>query len=307
MNLRNIDLNLLAAFDALLRERSVSRAAERMFMTQPAMSHSLSRLRQLLNDPILVRSGSDMKPTVRALALVDPIRRILHEVETVLGPKAPFIPATAHDNFVIACSDYTECILLGPLISRMAHSAPGVRLHARPSDHAQLLNDLEIGEVDIAIGTTNGMTMLEQLRVERLFDDYAVCLLGPRHPYSATTMSLAQFVQMRHLLVSPWGKHHGLVDDWLQHLGLQRQIAHIVTHFASAPFIVAQTDLVLTSPKRLAEQFVQLKQFAELRIVRTAPEFPKYVVHMLWHPAQDNDSTAIWLRQQIRDVCESLA
>jgi DNA-binding transcriptional LysR family regulator len=304
MELRHFDLNLLVAFDWLMQEQNVSRAAERMFVSQSAMSHTLQRLRQQLDDPLLVKTPSGMKPTERAMALIEPVRAVLREVESLIRQPEVFDPARSQRRFVMAATDYMDFLLIPPLIERIAQEAPGIDIHVKRTDLPFPEKELETGELDIVLGFEAILKPAGYLTSRKLFDDRMTCLLRRDHPIiQGDKISLDDYITLKHMLISRTGTRTGVIDDWLAERGLERRIALIVPHFLSAPFIVAKTDMLLSLPLRIAEQFVRL---APLRVLPVPIELPSYDLVMIWHPLRENDSAHRWLREQIWAVCQSL-
>lgn len=304
MELRQFDLNLLVAFDCLMQEQSVSRAAERMFVTQSAMSHTLQRLRQQLDDPLLVKTPSGMKPTERAMALIEPVRSVLREVESLIRQPEVFDPARSQRRFVMAATDYMDFLLIPPLIERIAKEAPGIDIHVKRTDLPFPERELETGELDIVVGFEAILKPAGYLNCRKLFEDRMTCLVRQDHPsIQRDTVSLDSYVGLKHMLISRTGTRTGVIDDWLAERGLERRIALIVPHFLSAPFIVANTDMLLSLPLRIAEQFVRL---APLRVVPVPIELPSYELVMIWHPLRESDPAHRWLREQILAVCQDL-
>jgi DNA-binding transcriptional LysR family regulator len=299
-DLRRFDLNLLIAFDVLMRELNVSRAAEKMFITQSSMSHVLQRLRQQLDDPVLVRTSSGMKPTERALSLVEPIRAILRDVERVIRPPADFDPATSQRRFTIAATDYLEFLLLAPLIERVARAAPGIDIHVKRTETPFPVEALESGDLDVVLGFGAILDPPAQFRSQVLFDDRMACLVRADHPSVGDTLSLDEYLALPHMLISRTGAKRGIIDEWLTERGLERRVALIVPHFLSAPFIVAKTDLVLSLPFRIAEGFSRL---APLKALPVPMELPAYDLVMIWHPVRDKEPAHGWLRERIVEVC----
>lgn len=302
-DLRSFDLNLLVAFDWLMRERSVSRAAERMFISQSAMSHVLQRLRQQLEDPLLVKTPAGMVPTARALALVEPVAAVLKEVEGLIKAPAPFDPAGSRRSFTIAATDYVEALLLPKLAPRIARQAPGVNIHFKRTSSRFPLEALEQGEIDLVLGFEVMLNPPKHLHCQTLFDDCMVCVARIGHPVVNPDMSLEQYIGLPHILLSRTGAGSGQVDIWLAERGLERRVALTVSHFLSAPLIVAQTDLVMAFPKRTAEQ---LAQNQPLQWVPLPLDLPDYATVMVWHPLQDQEPANVWLRSEIRAACAEL-
>ena len=271
MSLKRLDLNLLIAFDALMTERNVSKAAEKLFIGQSAMSHSLNRLRQALDDPILVRTSAGMKPTARAKTLIVPIRKALHEIEITVTNQLAFDPATAEQRFVIASTDYSELILLPALLKKVLQLAPGINIHIQQPHEYFPEEGLENGTINVALGFDVSLETPSRIQQQSLFDDVFVSIVRKGHPYINDTLTLEQYVAMEHILISPSGGQVGIVDHWLKQHHLSRKVALMVPHFLSAPMIVAQTDMILTLPYRIAEKFVQM---APLQLLHTPIALP---------------------------------
>jgi len=301
--LRQFDLNLLVAFDLLMQEQNVSRAAERLFVSQSAMSHILQRLRQQLDDPLLVKTPSGMKPTERALALVEPVKLVLKDIERLIRSPEEFDPKTSQRRFVIAATDYIEVLLATHLVERINAQAPGINLHFRRTGTGFPAAELENGEVDVLLGFEVMLKPPKSFLCETLFDDCMVCLARADHPALQAGLTLEEYLKLPHILISRTGTAGGQVDEWLAEQGLERRIALVVSHFLSAPLIVANTDMILALPKRTAEQFARM---APLKIMPLPFELPRYGSVMIWHPLHDKEPAHGWLRAQIRQVCQGL-
>ena len=302
--LRNFDLNLLVAFDLLLQEQNVSRAAERMFVSQSAMSHILQRLRQQLDDPLLVKTPSGMKPTERALALIGPVKAVLRDVRNLISAREQFVPTTSARRFVVAATDYMDFLIVPALVERIARLAPGVDIHVKRTETPFPERELEYNDLDFVLGFETILKPPGHLIVEKLFEDRMTCLVASDHPaLRAGRLTLDEYVAMKHMLISRTGTRIGLIDEWLAEKGLERRIALIVPHFLSAPFIVARTDMLLSLPERIAEKFLDL---APLSIVPVPIDLPAYDLVMVWHPLRETDPFHRWLRGQILAVCQAL-
>lgn len=255
MNTSNFDLNLLRVFDTLLRERNVSRAAERLALSQPAVSNALGRLRELLDDPLLVRVGRSMQPTPRALALEAPIRAALQQIEESLNAGLHFDPANSNRRFRIALTDYVELICLPRLLQQLAVEAPQVQIeiqHLSPSLPSEALDK---GELDLALGRFDAVP---ESFVRRQWMSETLQLAARRdHPLLDRTPDLQHFLTLRHLWVHG-GQTKGMVDQWLAGQDLQRQIAYTTPNYMQAAHIVATTDLVAVLPTQLARYFARL-------------------------------------------------
>ena len=201
--LRNFDLNLLVAFDLLMQEQNVSRAAERMFVGQSAMSHTLQRLRQQLDDPLLVKTSTGMKPTDRALALIDPVRIVLRDVERLLRAPEDFDPDKSQRRFVIAATDYMEVLVLPALVELITRQAPNVVIHFKRTELPFPESELEHNELDVVLGFEAILKPAGYLISEKLFDDRVTCLVSRSHPANeGVRLTLDEYLSMRHMLIS---------------------------------------------------------------------------------------------------------
>lgn len=304
IELHNFDLNLLVAFDLLMEEKNVSRAAERMFVTQSAMSHTLQRLRQQLDDPLLVKTPGGMKPTDRALSLVDPVKAVLRDIKRLIHAPEEFDPAQSRRRFVIAATDYMDLLVLPPLVARIASRAPGIDIHVKRTELPFPEADLEHNDLDVVLGFDVILKPPAYLSKAKLFDDRMACVVGRRNSIGENgPLTLDEYISHKHMLISRTGTRVGLIDEWLAERGLARRIALIVPHFLSAPFIVAKTDMILSLPERIAHGFVGL---APLSIVPIPIELPAYDLVMIWHPLHDPDPAHRWLRDQIVETCREI-
>ena len=298
-NLRTFDLNLLVAFDVLMRELNVTRAADQMFITQSAMSHTLQKLRQQLDDPLLVKTPSGMKPTQRALVLIDPVRALLAETERLIQPPLAFHAATSQRRFVLAATDYIEFLLMPELSGLIENIAPGIDLHVKRTETSFPVAALENGSLDVVLGFESVLNPPTYLQRQYLFSDKMACVVRQDHPLIRKPLSLEEFVTIPHMLISRTGSNVGIIDQELTALGLERRIKLIVPHFLSAPLIVAKTDMILSLPYRIAEQFTK---FAPLAIFPVPIKLPDYDLCMIWHPLRDKDPAHQWLRDKIIEI-----
>ena len=212
-SLRTFDLNLLVAFDVLMRELNVTRAAEQMFITQSAMSHILQRLRQQLDDPLLVKTPSGMKPTERALALIAPVRELLIETERLIQRPSKFDEASSQRRFVLAATDYLEFLLIPALTGAVAQIAPSVDLHVKRTETTFPVTPLENGGLDVVLGFASVLTYPAHLRCQTLFDDEMVCVVRQNHPIIRTAPSLENYIAVPHMLISWKGTPAGIIDQ----------------------------------------------------------------------------------------------
>ena len=299
MNLAGMDLNLLVALDALLSERSVTRAAQRVGLSQPGMSNALSRLRRLLGDPLLVRRGAALVPTPRAEALAGPVREALELIRGAIEEPAAFHPERARRVFRLSCSDYTVLMLVGPLVRRLAEEAPGVTVEVLPrlADAARALAD---GDVDLVIEPSEIMGRGD-LPAVRLWDDRWVCCVWEGNQRVGDRMTLEDYTSLGHLIYSMGGVGQpvALPDMYMARLGVPRRIEVSVESFLLAPHLLQGTELVALVPER-AEAF--LRRTGDIRLLDAPVELPTLVEMLWWHPRSSANPAHAWMRQRIEQV-----
>lgn len=301
MNISSINLNLLVAFAALFEERSVTGAARRAGVTQPAMSNTLAQLRALFDDELFLRHRTGLTPTVRAQQLADPIRQGLRLLEGALS-EPRFEPGSSERRFVIMASDYVELVLLPPLLRRLARQAPGVRLELRPWGLHEAPPELARGEADLMLGFYGKLP--PQHHEQRLLEDEYVCVVRRGHPRVKGKLTLARYLELEHVLVSARGNSPGSVDRALSALGKQRRVGARVSHFLSVPPLVARTDLVAALDRRVAEVFAKPMG---LRLLPPPLRLPRGAIGQVWHQQHERDPAQRWLRQLISDVARELS
>jgi DNA-binding transcriptional LysR family regulator len=286
--LKTLDLNLLVALDALLSERSVTQAAARLVITQSAMSRTLKRLRDLFHDPLLVRTAQGMLPTPRAESLIQPLQRVLAEIEQVFTQPS-FDPTTAKRMFSISTNDLFHAILLPSLLNHLSSQAPGIDLVIRtPTRDTQ--HRLATGELDLVISphVADQVGFYQQ----RLFDERYVCMVRADHPLIGETLSLEEFVQLSHILIG--GENSlGIIDRTLAEHHLARRIVLRLPTFLGAPLIVARSNLILTTPERFARSFSSV---LPLRLLDPPLALARFSVKQLWHERNHQEPGHIWLR-----------
>ena len=297
INLTRIDLNLLVALDALLTDRSVTRAAARVGLRQSAMSHSLARLRALLGDELLTRGPEGMRPTPRALALVDPVRIALAQITALVSPDQTFDARTAERAFRMGLPDGAE-VLLGPaLLSHLRKSAPGIRLHLETTD--RLFDELDAGRLDFGIAFGSLPEGQVHHKQRRLGTDTFVCIFNVHHTGVSSPISLEDYVRLPHVLTTLRRGEQGVVDEALAKLGLHRTVVVTTPRFAAVPFLVAGAPLVATMPARIAQFFAAT---LGLSISPAPVELPEAVASLVWHASYDHDPANVWLRKVVQDV-----
>ena len=298
MDLSDVDLNLLTAFDALMAERHVTRAAMRVGISQPAMSAALARLRRLTRDELLVRSARSLAPTPFALDLADPVRHALELIADALGAKRPFDPGASTQTFAIGMADYPAQLLARPLSERLMRGAPGADLRLRSfRDRREAITLLDDGRVDAAIGVSPGQEarILHMPLFEQAFVGIARSSPDSRVPFAG----LDAFCAAKHLLVSPEGDDFGAVDRALESLGRSRRIALSVSAMHLAPEIIATTDLVAALPEGMVEAS-GLKDRLDCFPLPVAVE--PVTFHLLWHRRSNDHAAQRWVREQLAVV-----
>lgn len=295
-DLRRIDLNLLVILDALLDERHVSRAAERLAMTQPAVSHALNRLRDLLDDPLLVRAGNQMQLTRRAFELAEPLREILGGVRRlVLGDD--FDPASAEMELRLGMSDYGAWVVLPALLPLLRREAPGIHLDVRQASRVGMAEQVASGELDVALGV---FPMLpEGLRMQQLFEERFVCLCSRETLGERQRLDLDDYLAAPHLRVALQQSPAEEIDSHLEKLGRRRQVAATVPHFSVAPSLLAGTDLVLTIAARMLPDDLENCGLASFEPpLKLAP----FDFVQIWSEASEDDPARRWLRGKLAEV-----
>lgn len=299
MLLRNLDLNLLKAFDALIDERNVTRAAERLAVTQPAVSAMLARLRDAFADPLFLRTQRGMVPTARAMALGAPIKRILAEIDGILQP-TEFEPASALFTVSISATDYALRAVVLPFIAVLRSLAPGVRVAVVVQSHGmELLEQMERGELDLALITPQMCP--PDLHSRTLFDEQYVCVLRDGHAAAAeAVLTLDTFCALDHGIVSLQGHgFSGPTDEALARLGRQRRVMVSVPSFGMLLDLVRSTELAALVPARLLLETQGLA-------VRQAPlEVVGFTKILAWHARTHTDPRLRWIREQLVHVCSS--
>jgi DNA-binding transcriptional LysR family regulator len=300
VNIASIDLNLLVAFEALLDERGVSRAAARVGLSQPAMSNALARLRALFGDPLFQRTAGGMIPTPRAEQLRGPVRAGLAQLRHALEGESGFEPATSARRFRLAATDYAEWMLMGPLMEALGRMAPGVQIQVRRLDRLFVAPEaaLRAGEIDLAIGFFPDARSLEPGSLsETLLEENNVVVARLGHPLFRRTLTLEAFASARHAAViyrpEPWG----LIDTELAARGQRRQMQLAAPHFLTVLRAVSESNLIACVPERLARE---LRQPLRLQLKPVPFPMPPFHTRMVWHEHANEDAALVWLRERIR-------
>ncbi|MGY3255960.1 LysR family transcriptional regulator [Pseudomonas chlororaphis] len=291
-NLRRLDINLLLTLDVLLAEHNVTRAAQRLNLSQPSVSVHLAKLREIFGDPLLLPGPRGMRPTARADALREPLRRALEALELAVSPASPFDPGAAANTWSVSASDYGESTVILPALAGLRASAPGTRLAVIELEPGRLVRQAEQGIIDLALHTSEDSP--PGLRRRVLFSERYVLVGRAGHPRLQRRPSLAQFVKLEHVVVSPdGGGFHGVTDSALGEVGLTRRVVLSVPHFLFVLSALASTDLVAMLPARL------VRDNPALKVVEPPLEVPGYEMAMLWHERCHRDPAHQWLREFI--------
>ena len=296
INLRTVDLNLLVVFDAVLAERSVTRASERLHLTQSAVSHALSRLRTLFKDPLFVRAPTGLEPTPRASRLGARIAGVLSEIGAILLPGENFDPATSSRHFNLGMSDYAAFVFMPALTARLKARAPSIRLVVRHTSHIRGLAMLDSGEAELIVG--NFPKPPTRVARQLLFSEGFLCAARGNHPAFRQKLTLRAYLSLEHLHVSLSGEPSGYVDDVLRRKKHNRTIALTVGHFLVAPSIVAATDLVATEPAHILRPAARQLGLDIQPPPMTLPEFD---VVQMWPRRLNMDEGNAWLRGEVAE------
>lgn len=297
MLLRNIDLNLLVVLDALLTEKHVTRTGLRLHLSQPAISHSLNKLRVLLDDPLLIRQGNEVVLSAFAQNLQAPLKDILGQIETLLGQSIDFVPVDSQRTFRVAMSDYGAAIVLPKLIVQLRAQAPGTSLVVIQDSRLGMLEQVEQGKIDLAVGVFAALPA--DVSIDVLFEETFTCLLNRRSLPENGVLDLDSYLARPHLLVSTDGSTQGEVDNVLRSQGLQRRVAVNVPHWGAAPGMIADTDLILTVATRTLDNLPLGDTLVALAPPLTVAPF-NYV--QVWHNRFNQDPAHRWLRELVKQV-----
>ena len=307
MNFRTLDLNLLRVFDAVMAEGSLTRAAETLSLTQPAVSHALKRLHESVGTELLVRTAHGMRPTPRGEALWPQVREALEGLELAIAPRR-FLPRQHAANFRLAMADSTAALLMPGLVRIVEAEEAVANLRVTPLTTRDPRQLLEQGDADLAVGyfPATMTRMLAEgtdsaLQHALLYEAEYRCIMRRDHPLAQTALTLEAFCAAHHLLVSFSGRAHGFVDEALAAQGLRRRIVLTVNQFFTAGRVVTQSDLLTVLPDR----FLNATGYADQLVSRPLPlTVGRIQVAMLWHARKARDPAHLWLREQIRKVVD---
>ena len=301
MNIALVDLNLLVVFDAVMRERHVTRAAKRIGMTQPAVSNALSRLRHIAKDDLFIRASDGVVPTARALELGPPIRQAISLVENAFDPTT-FDPKNSIDEFNIAISNYTASILFPQLARILEKEAPNINVRSKQLGDVDLLKELEAANIDFIIA---GQQLAEGKNFisASLYEEDFVCVVGKNNPLSnKNKLSVKDFASAKHLMVATTGKAFGFIDYLLNAKGFKRRVAMTINQFLVAPGIIRKSKMILTCSRRVAERF----KLEGVKILPIPLITDTLKLKLVWHKRADSNPGNKWIREQMINICKNI-
>lgn len=301
IDLRRIDLNLLILFEILMEERNVSRAADRAALSQSAMSHALARLREMLEDPVLVRTKNGMEPTDRAKQLRGPVIKALTELGDSLLIQEHFDPLSDDRCFTLVATDYVESLLMPPLLRRLSEEGPHIHLAIKKINPANMVA-LEDGSFDFFIG--RAPKRKNYLNSVHLFDDSYCTIASFNHPGIRKKMTLKRFLSCAHVVLSPGEESQSIVDQVLAKQQLKRKISCSTPYVGSIASLVSQSSMIATIPRRM---MIGLDTSASLKQWQPPIKLPPFSIHLSWHERKHYDNGHRWLKGVIIDVATELS
>ena len=297
MDLKDMDLNLLVVFNQLFVERRVSRVAESLLLTQPAVSNALRRLRRLFGDDLFLPTPHGMEPTPYAEQLAESVAHGLGMIHCAVNERKLFDPLNSDRSFRVAMTDIGEIYFLPRLLDAMSRTAPGISLDTVRNTSVNLKDEMESRHIDLAIG------LLPQLKggffQRRLFRQRYVCMFRKGHRLDKRKISLQDFCAAEHVVVVSAGTGHGRVDDLLERQGIERRVRLTVPHFVAVGHILRSTNMIATVPERFAQSVAAPFQLAYVAHPATLPEI---TINLFWHAKYHKDPANQWLRSLIFDM-----
>jgi DNA-binding transcriptional LysR family regulator len=295
--MKDVDLNLLTVFDAIMSEQSISRAATRLAMTQPAVSNALSRMRVTYNDPLFIKAGRGVKPTPKAHHLWLEVRSALQVLREAVRPSA-FQPAEAKRRFRLGTTDLMTMVLWPQLRRLVENEARGIDILGVPCTGQHTERLVSDGEADLIFGVFENLT--GEYRSEALYANEYICAMRKKHPLANEPLTMQRYLSADHLLISLSGDPIGMVDEALARQGLKRRVAMTVNQFLSVPMLLTHSDLICIAP-RIAVTGCPLTE--GLHLTEPPLDIASSLVSMVWHARADRDPGHIWLRQNIARIC----
>ncbi|NEG64883.1 LysR family transcriptional regulator (plasmid) [Pantoea agglomerans] len=296
------DLNLLSVLLVMMEERNVTRAAERLGITQPALSNALNRLRETLNDPLFIRERYGMRPTPKAEQLAQVVGAALSSIDKVILGQQDFDPLNATRLFTLAPNSYVEFIMMPAIVARLRSCAPGIRLRLTPFGNDVTETGVISGNTDMVLGRI--VEPPDNLVVQHLMNEGLACVIRADHPLVGENLSAEQYEQLKHVNVLPPGRMRAGLYQALEQRGLRRQVAVSVTHFLAVPEMIAVTDYCATLPRLICQH---LSRDQRLRIVPAPVDLGTFPVEMGWHARYRDDPAHRWFRTLITETAQSLS
>lgn len=299
MNISSVDLRLLVVFDAVMTERNVSRAAQRIGLSQPAVSNALKRLRFLLQDQLFIRTSNGVRPTPYALRLASPIGTSLRQIQSAVAP-SKFLPQDAAWSFRMAFSEHTSVLILPRLLAHLARVAPNVKLSVQPKRNNLLLGKLDAGEIDMAIGVIPPLP--KRIAQYTLFEDQYVCLMRHDHPLAGKPISKKAFLSASHLAIKPSLELGAEIDHRLKKVSATRSVILNATQYLAVPEIIGESDLIACVQKSLTAYF----HLNEIYVSPLPFKIGTVKIVLAWNKAQTQHAANTWIRKQLIQICEDL-
>src|SRR5579859_2969983 len=296
------DLNLLPVFVTLMEERNVTRAAERLGITQPALSNALSRLRTMLKDPLFIRERYGIQPTQTALELAPSIAEALAKLDDAVLGQQEFDPAQADRVMTIAPNSYVEFVLMPAIVARLGEIAPGIRLRFTPYGNDLVETGVMSGTTAMVLGRVTDPP--DNLVVQHVMDEGLACVVRADHPEIGDSISREQYERMKHVNVLPPGRMRAGLFQALQQHGVKREVAVSVTHFLAVPEMIAVTDYCTTLPKLICRR---LANDPRVKVLPPPVDLGTFPVEMAWHVRYRNDPAHRWLRGLVSDIAKEVS
>jgi LysR family nod box-dependent transcriptional activator len=297
MRFKKLDLNLLVALDVLLSEQNITRAARRLHLSQSAASGVLGRLREYFNDELLTQVGRGMVPTALALELVEPVQRILRDIQTTIEMRVRFDPAQVERCFRVIASDYSTAVAITGVVQKLSSIAPGVSLEIITPNNRSL-EQAGRGEIDLVL-MARGFKSLSEAKSELLFKDQYCCAVWSKNDRVGDTLNIEEFLELGHVATNFGDRDFTLEEVHFNRLNITRRIEITCSMFSSLPQLVIGTNRVATIHKRLAEQAAT---HLPIRLLPTPVAIPDIEIMMMWHPYLDQDPAHQWLRNLFHEV-----
>lgn len=301
MELRRLDLNLLVVLDALFEEPTVTRAAQRLQLSQPTVSAALAKLREVFADELFVRAHGTMNPTPLAMGLQEPVREVLRAIRSNILTRSGFDASTSHDTFVIGMSDIGEIEFLPRLIQRLQEVAPFCCIKAVASNPEVLAEAMDAGAIDLAIGYYPDLTT-SVFKQQVLFSHSTSVIVRAGHPEYAGGVTAEQYLKAKHIAVEQQSRHHDIIETALARHDVVRNVIVTVSHYVNVPALVAQSDLVATIATPLARRAAEQYPL----VLHEVPfDIPPREIKQVWHRRFDNGERLIWLRSQVASLSQN--